>query len=169
MTVLLHVICIVLRSYVLPYGENRTEGSETSDNFLSVKTNTSFLSFQPEHSHHLRSCQLRYFPAGRPSSEEPAAESPHDAGAAVECRPSYTAVRSVDINPLYVVCVVDMWFKTYQTLCSVCLFGHRENSQVKPGHSSRIRLPHIRARRRAEICIYCRQKTREPGEDSLDS
>lgn len=53
------------------------------------------LSSPSEHRHHLRSRQLGNLPAGRPAREEPAAASPHDAGAAVERRQSHPAVRFV--------------------------------------------------------------------------
>lgn len=50
-----------------------------------------------EHCHHLRSCQLGYFLASRPSGEEPEKKSPHDSRAALECRQGHTAVWWVDV------------------------------------------------------------------------
>lgn len=62
------------------------------------------------------------------------------------------------VGSFTVLCNADI-----KCLTSRICFDDRENSSVKPGHSSRIRLPYFRTCRRAEICINCCQKIRKPG------
>lgn len=122
--------------------------------------------FLLEHCHHLRSRQLRHFPASWSSSEEPAAEGPHDAGAALECRQSHSAVRWGARRAFFIISCDAYEIKISAWRFALC-FDNREDSQVEPGHGARIRLPHFGACRRAEICVDCCQKIREPGKVSL--